>query len=169
MTDNNTVFKLQQAQDQLTFISQHLADIQSAMDSVKLESEKAKQRISEVLPILESASHDVSFNEPKPASQPTTALELLNAFKAAMRAPVDASAGIKLSDLTKNPSVVPQTPPVSSPLVAKPNIFGGNLTEQARQLLKSRDYLAAIEALHKMHPSAARDNIRRAVARAQGR
>lgn len=171
MTDNNTVFKLQQAQDQLTFIAQHLADIQTALDAVRLDSEKAKQRIAEILPVLESASHDVSFNEPKAAAKPTTALELLNAFKAAMQAPMDAAKGLGLSDLTQNPKVVPQAPqPASTPSQpAKANIFGGNLTEQARELLRHKSYFDTIDALHKMNPQAARDNIRRAVARAQGR
>lgn len=171
MTDNNTVDKLNTAQARLTALASSISNITKSYNDLTDSLKLANKTLAEVTTLIESSSHDVSFNEPKAAAKPTTALELLNAFKAAMQAPMDASKALGLSDLTQNPKVVPQAPqPVSTPSQpAKANIFGGNLTEQARELLRHKSYFDTIDALHKMNPQAARDNIRRAVARAQGR
>jgi hypothetical protein len=178
MTSNNTVFKLQQAQDQLSFIAQHLNNLQNVMVDLKIESEMATQRINELLPILESASHDVAWQDAQKVDTPSPALstpkDIIEAFKA--MASGQTKPGTTPTDLTDSlkasirPAFAPQTSSVKAGSFVPGLSSANNLTDEARALLNAGyKYFEAIEALHNLHKGAQRDNIRRAVARAQGR
>lgn len=180
MTDNNTVAKLNDLQTRLSGLASSINKVAVAAQDLNHSTTVAYQELNKLLPILESVAHDIAWKDATsinqvPANQPQSAIELLNAFKAAMRAPVGAGGPIKLSDLSdpiKAFNGVMKPAPVAPPVVPKPAasaFVGTTLTDQAREILKTTDYFDAISVLHALHPGAQRDNIRRAVARAAGR
>jgi hypothetical protein len=178
MTDNNTVTKLNSVQERLQALTDSLKDAQAALGAIHGNLGQLHAATAELLPLIESSSHDVAWQDAQSAvvpNQPTTAAELLAVFKNAMRNGVQAAPAASqtathtpVKDISTGSSILRQAAP--QPVRMNAAAFaGGTLTDQARELLKGRSYFEAIDALHKLHPSANRDNIRRAVARAQGR
>ena len=186
MTDNNTVDKLNNVQTRLTALASSVNKIAVAAQDLNHSTTLVHQELAKLLPMIESASHDVAWKDAQSSvtpTQPTTAAELLAVFKNAMRngvqaAPQTASVASQVAPTHTPVKDISNTSPglykaasQAASQVATPfaTLAGLTLTDQARELLKTHTYFGAIDALHKLHPSAQRDNIRRAVARADGR
>jgi hypothetical protein len=151
-----------------------LKDVQVRLASVSTSLTFLDRELVKLQTLVSDAANEIA-NTPAPAApaQPTTAKELLDVFKAAMRAPLVATPPKDiLKDFSGSMKPAPSTPQPAPMAFNLPPIVVSQmtLTQQARDLLNAgHPYFEAIDKLHKQNPGSARDNIRRAVARAQGR
>ena len=154
MTHTNTVNSLNDVKTRLAAVTNSLSNLQ--VEVYKLQT------------LIGDAANDIS-QAPSAPAQPTTAKELLDVFKAAMRAPLVTTPVNPIKDFSGAMKAAPQPAPMAFNLPPI-TVSQMTLTQQARDLLNAgHSYFEAIDKLHKQNPGSARDNIRRAVARAQGR
>lgn len=153
MTNNTASANINAIQRDLSGLYQVAAAITATADNLSAQLQAVKTQVE----ALETA--------PAPQNGAQQALALINAFKAAQGQPV--ASATPLPGFT--PEVLQAVSPASAVGLQFSTLSGLDLTNQARKLLRSgRTYTQTINDLIQANPGRPREQIRRAVGRANG-